>query len=144
MDRKFNPADYQGSQDTVNDNYEAGYLEPEPRDFPRLTRTLNTPPPWEEHSKPRRDMFPRVLSFIAVALSAAAVALTLMHAGPAGPQGLRGATGATGAQGQTGATGPAAYDPYGYICTISNMPGFPGGGLQTGYYPCTDKSPTGN
>ena len=120
----------------MNDNYEAGYLEPEPRDFPRLTRTLNTPPPWEEHSKPRRDMFPRVLSVAAVMLAGAALAVSLMHSGP---QGATGPQGAAGAQGETGPQGPAAPDPYGYICTTTNVPF--NGVLKTAYSPCSDVNP---
>ena len=102
--------------------------------------TTNAPPRavlyTPDEPKPRKDMFPRVLSFIAVALSAAAVALTLLHAGP---QGLRGVPGPSGAQGQTGATGPAAYDPYGYICTTTNVPF--NGVLKTAFSPCSDVNP---
>lgn len=85
-------------------------------------------------------LFTTIMLALAVALSAAALAVSLMHAGPAGPRGTQGSQGAQGAQGPAGPQGPAGQDApaagYGYTCQML----FPrnGGTETTMYWPCTD------
>ena len=84
----------------------------------------------------RKSPLTAVCALLSVLLSAAALAVALMHAGPPGRPGPQGAT---GAQGETGPQGPAAPDPYGYICTTTNVPF--NGVLKTAYSPCSDVNP---
>ena len=84
----------------------------------------------------RKSPLTALCMLLSVLLSSAALAVALMHAGPPGRSGPQGAA---GAQGETGPQGPAAPDPYGYICTTTNVPF--NGVLKTAFSPCSDVNP---
>jgi hypothetical protein len=82
-------------------------------------------------------LFTTIMLALSVALSAAALAVSLLHAGP------RGAAGPAGQQGQAGQQGPAG--PAGqdapalnYTCQMLFPKGSSSGTETTMYWPCTD------
>jgi hypothetical protein len=99
----------------------------------------------DDGTTPHRDILTRVCAIAAVILAAAALAVSLLHAGPTGATGATGPSGSPGLTGATGPAGPAAYDPYSYICTMSNVPFYylPGSPVETAYLPCSNTNPNG-
>jgi hypothetical protein len=81
-------------------------------------------------------MLRNIITFVAVAIAGACLALMMTHAGPRGlpgPQGVQGVPGPAGPAGQDSATLPDQ-------CQML----FPLNGTETTmYWPCTDKSLTG-
>ena len=84
-------------------------------------------------------VFTVIMLVAAVALSGAALAVSLMHAGPQGP---RGTQGAAGAQGPAGEQGPAGQDApaLSYQCQMLFPMGSSSGTETTMYWPCTNKA----
>lgn len=95
----------------------------------------------EEKSAPRIT-FSRVMSVLALAVASAALAITLMHAGPRGAQGP---AGQPGSQGAPGAQGPAGQNApvLGYECQELFPQGSSNGTETTMYWPCTPDSVSG-
>jgi hypothetical protein len=98
----------------------------------------------EEKSAPRapRITFSRVMSVLALAVASAALAVSLMHAGPRGAQG---SAGQPGSQGAPGAQGPAGQNApaLGYECQELFPQGSSSGTETTMYWPCTPDSASG-
>ena len=83
---------------------------------------------------------------MAAILAGAALAVSLMHAGPRGiqgVQGVQGSSGATGPQGPQGSPGPAGnsgttpYSSYNQVCDNTFTNGTTGV-AQLYYFPCTN------
>lgn len=103
---------------------------------------VNSPPPaagkHEQHTD-KRNLLVIVMLGLAVALSAAALAVALLHAGP------RGAPGPVGQQGPAGQEGPAGPAGQGapvlnYTCQQLFPRNGPNGTETTMYWPCTDNA----
>ena len=71
---------------------------------------------------------------LAIALSAAALTVALLHAGPRGAPGPTGLTGPAGPQGPAGQNAPTLS----YTCQMLFPKGSSSGTETTMYWPCTD------
>jgi len=79
---------------------------------------------------------------LAVALSAAALAVSLLHAGPRGAAGPAGQVGPVGQQGPAGPAGPSA-PTLEFVCQ-ELFPNYSEGGTETTFYwPCTTSNLNG-
>jgi hypothetical protein len=95
------------------------------------------PPP-----RKRPDLVTMLMLGLAVALSAAALAVSLLHAGPRGMPGQAGQPGPAGEQGPAGPAGPAA-PTLGYVCQQLFPNGSSSGTETTFYWPCSNNSLNG-
>ncbi len=93
------------------------------------------------HRAPPKHQLPAVVIMLmlglSVALSAAALAVSLLHAGPRGAAGPAGQPGPVGQQGPAGANGQNA-PLLNYTCQQLFPKNGPNGTETTMYWPCTD------